>query len=193
MEANRAWLERWRGAIDAVVRDRVELYESVKCPGNAGPPEAEIRAFVETCLLKLGRLPSDEEDAARWEGQDLAIAGLTPRKRAKLGLDVNHRIGRYRVRATYLSAIETHGWDFDQGAGWYLVVLNPSIEWRFNDPAGPYLSPEDAIRRRVLSRRAGVTMKAGPFDRADVSNGRTRGRGPCPSGAYPVLERRGAR
>ena len=63
----------------------------------------------------------------------------------ELGLDVNGRIGRYRVRATYLSAIEAYGWDFDQGAGWYLIVLNPSDSWRFNDPAGPYLSPEDAF------------------------------------------------
>ena len=128
---------------------------------------------METCLLKLGRLPSDEEDAACWEGQDLAIAGLTPRKRAKLGLDVNHRIGRYRVRATYLSAIETHGWDFDQGAGWYLVVLNPSTRVAVQRPGRPVPLTRGRDRRRVVPRRAGVTM-TNPFDRADVSNGRTR-------------------
>ncbi len=145
-EESRAWLEKWRGAIDGVVRGRLEELDEVsERDEHWRPSETDIRSFVETCLLKLGRLPHAEECPEHWAGKDLAVAGLTPRRRAKVGLDVNGRIGRYRVRATYLTPLDTYGYDFDQGAGWYLVVLNPSIEWRFNDPAGPYLSPEDAF------------------------------------------------
>ncbi len=144
-EENREWLEKWRAAIEHEVRDRVELHESVKAEGEVWPSEGELRSFVEACLLKLGRLPREDEDAQRWDGKNLSVAKLTRARRAKLGLDVTSRIGRYHVRASYLSAIEAHGWDFDQGAGWYLYVTNPHPDWRFNDPAGPHLTPEEAI------------------------------------------------
>lgn len=145
VEQNRKWLERWRGAIEAEVRGRVALHEEVTAAGEVSPTEDEHRAFVESCLLKLGRLPREDEDATRWDGKDLAIAGLTRTRRAKVGLDVDGKIGRYHVRATYLSPLDIYGYDFDQGAGWYLNVLNPNINWTFNDPAGPYLSADDAI------------------------------------------------
>lgn len=145
-EERRAWLERWRGAIGAVVRSRLEALDEVSDRDEHWrPTEAQIRSFVETCLLKLGRLPHDDEEAGHWAGEDLVVEGLTPRRRSKVGLDVNRRIGRYRVRATYLAPLDTYGYDFDEGAGWYLVVLNPDIGWISNDPAGPYLSPEEAI------------------------------------------------
>lgn len=145
MEGNGAWLEKWRGAIEAFVRARVALYDRVKVAGETWPTEGEIRAFAEACVLKLGRLPREDEDESCWDGSDLSIAGLTPTRREKVGLDVTDRIGRYRVRVSYLSAIEAFGWDFGEGAGWYLHVTNPHPDWRFNDPVGPYLDPEDAI------------------------------------------------
>jgi hypothetical protein len=144
-EGRRAWIAKWRDAIELEVRTRVGLYARVRAAGEVWPEEGEIRSFVETCVLKLGRLPRDDEDASRWDGKDLRIAGLTRARRAKVGLDVTGQIGRYRVRVSYLSAIEAHGWDFDEGAGWYLLVTNPHPGWRFNDPVGPYLSPEDAL------------------------------------------------
>lgn len=145
MEGNGAWLEKWREAIEAFVRARVALYDRVKAAGETWPTEGEFRAFAEACVLKLGRLPREDEDESCWDGSDLSIAGLTPTRREKVGLDVTDRIGRYRVRVSYLSAIEAFGWDFGEGAGWYLHVTNPHPDWRFNDPVGPYLGPEDAI------------------------------------------------
>jgi hypothetical protein len=146
MEGNGAWLEEWREAIEAFVRGRAALYDRVKGAGETfWPTEGEIRALAEACLLKLGRLPREDEDESQWDGSDLSIAGLTPARREKLGLDVTSRIGRYWVRVRYLSAVEAFGWDFNQGAGWYLHVTNPHPDWRFNDPVGPYLDPEHAI------------------------------------------------
>jgi hypothetical protein len=144
-EGNREWVMKWRAAIEGEVRSRVELYASVKAAGEVWPDEREIRSFVEFCVLKLGRLPRDDEDATRWDGKGLRVAGLTSARRQRIGLDVTSQIGRYRVRVSYLSAIEAYGWDFDQGGGWYLHVMNPHPDWRFNDPVGPHLSPEDAI------------------------------------------------
>jgi hypothetical protein len=143
-ERNRAWLAKWRGAIESEVRSRVEALTPVKGAGEVSP-DSGIRSFVEACILKLGRLPREDEDATRWDGKDLRIGGLSPARRVKAGLDVTSRIGRFRTRISYLPAIQAYGWDFDQGAGWYLQVTNPDPDWRFNDPVGPYLSPEDAI------------------------------------------------
>jgi hypothetical protein len=146
VEQHHAWLARWRGAIEEVVRTRIAALDEVSSPDEHWrPSEAEIRSFVERCVLKLGRLPLDEEDPEDWAGKDLAATRLSQARRARAGLDVDSKIGRYHVRATYLSPLDTYGYDFYQGTGWYLVVLNPNINWTFNDPAGPYLSPEDAF------------------------------------------------
>jgi hypothetical protein len=139
--SRQAWIGKWRAEIDAEVVRRAEV---------EGRPDDEVRcralrAFVETCLLTLGRMPFGSENAEAWAGAGLAGRNIGVAQRRKLRLVQSGRVRRFRVRVVFWTAANTYGYsDFGPGPGWYWIVRNPDPNWRFCDPMGPYKTPEEA-------------------------------------------------
>ena len=52
---------------------------------------------------------------------------------------------RFHVSVVFWTAADTYGYtDFGPGPGWYWIVRNPDPDWRFDDPTGPYVTPQQA-------------------------------------------------
>jgi hypothetical protein len=136
-EHDAAWLARWGAEIDAEVDRR-----------GAGAGEARrraLRAFVERCLVTVGRLPRPDESEERWDGQVLGRRKGGPAIRRKLGLLRPGRSGRFRVWVAFWTAAETYGLpDVSPGPGWYWDVSNPDPAWVMSVTMGPYRTPEEA-------------------------------------------------
>lgn len=139
IESDGAWLARWRARVDAEV-DRRATVE------GAGEEERRaLRAFVEECLLVLGRFPRPNETEASWDGASLRDVSPGPRGRQRLRLTRCRRVRRYGIRIHFWSGIDTCGYsDFGPGPGWYWLVQNPNPTWISSDPMGPYETPEEA-------------------------------------------------
>ena len=130
------WLAEWCHGIDAEVDRRAAV------DGAGEARRRLLRAFVEECLLLLGRLPRPDETEESWAGSGLRD-GSTRRRIPEL--TDSGRVGRYRIRVHFWTALDTYGYsDFGPGPGWYWVVANPNPNWRFCDPTGPYDSPRSA-------------------------------------------------
>ena len=134
-----AWLAKWTQEIDAEV-DRRGAEE------RAGEERRRaLRAFVEECLLLLGRIPRPDETPSAWDGLGLRSDPRRRVNRRKLGLERSGRVRHYDVSVHFWAAADTYGYiDFGPGPGWYWTVDNPNPDWRFCDPEGPYRTPEDA-------------------------------------------------
>ena len=134
-----AWLARWRADVDTEVDRRAAIDDAGEEHRRA------LRAFVEECLLVLGRLPRPNETAETWDGLGLREAKTRPERRRTLRLTRSGRVRRYRVKTHFWTGVDTYGYsDFGPGPGWYWVVQNPNPDWRFCDPTGPYKTPEEA-------------------------------------------------
>ncbi len=139
VDCDAAWLEKWKAGIDAEVNRRAEL------EGAGESRRRELRAFVEECLLVLGRIPRPDETPSCWDGAGVREDPPGERRRRKLGILQTGRVRRYRIRVLFWSAARTYGYsDFESGPGWYFVVANPDPSWRFCDPSGPYTTPGEA-------------------------------------------------
>ena len=134
-----AWLAKWKAEIDVEVDRRAEL------EGAGEERRRELRAFVEECLLVLGRIPRNDESPSSWDGAGSRDNPPGKRGRRKLGLTETGRVRRYRIRVHFWAASVTYGYDdFGPGPGWYFVVANPNPLWRFCDPTGSYKTPAEA-------------------------------------------------
>jgi hypothetical protein len=130
------WISEWRESIDTEVDRRA----AVDAAGESR--RRVLRAFVEECLLSLGRLPRPDETEESWDGAGLRGA---PAARRPPQLTEAGRVGKFRIRVHFWTALDTYGYsDFGPGPGWYWVVVNPDPNWRFCDPTGPYDSPKSA-------------------------------------------------
>ncbi len=137
---DRAWLEKWRSSVEEEVEARVAR------EGSGGEARrATLRAFVEECLLVLGRLPRSDEAPGSWDGVGLRERPPGWARQGKLGLRQSGRVRRFHVAVVFWTAADTYGYsDFGPGPGWYWIVRNPDPGWRFCDPTGPYATPDEA-------------------------------------------------
>jgi hypothetical protein len=141
VENDGAWLRKWGQEIEVEVERRL----AQEGPAAGESRRAALRAFVESCLLFLGRLPLPEESETGWPGAGPREKSLSPARRRALGLVRSGRVRRFRVRVVFWTGANTYGYsDFGAGPGWYWIVDNPDPNWRFCDPTGPYKTPEDA-------------------------------------------------
>jgi hypothetical protein len=150
--AVREWLSEAKSLVDAEVERR-----SVAV--IASRDLAAIRAFVETCVVALGRVPLPDETPAAWAGKDLAPDALDDGEtRQQLGLEQDDERNGYRVRVFFNSPRVAAAGEGESEPGWYLVVLNPDDDWRFNEAVGPYESAEAAWEDagRVHGERGGA-------------------------------------
>ena len=130
------WIAEWCGSID----DEVDRRAAIDGAGEAR--RRVLRTFVEECLLTLGRLPRPDETEEAWDGAGLR--GIPAARRPPQLTDAG-RVGKFRIRVHFWTALDTYGYsDFGPGPGWYWVVANPDPNWRFCDPTGPYDSPKSA-------------------------------------------------
>jgi hypothetical protein len=139
LDANQEWLEKHRTAVDAEVDRRAAV-------SGAGEEERRrLRAFVEECLLTLGRLPRPGETAGAWEGAGVAGRDLGERERRRLRLAQSGRVGRFHVWVRFWNGAESLGrGEFGSGVGWYWDVSNPDPLWIMNGTMGPRASAGDA-------------------------------------------------
>jgi hypothetical protein len=139
LKGNAAWLARWHAEIDAEVDRRA----SVTGAGETG--RRAVRAFVEECLLTLGRLPRSDETDERWDGIAVRDREPTDAQRRKLGMRRAGRSGRFHVWVRFWTAAEACGRaDFGGGPGWYWDVTNPDPGWLVNGVMGPCKSSQEA-------------------------------------------------
>lgn len=139
LDANRVWLEKHRSAVDAEVDRRAGGSTSGERARRA------IRAFVEECLLTLGRLPRPDESAERWDGAGLAGRDLGARAQRRVGIHQTGRSGKFHVWVHYWDgAGSIDRGDFGSGAGWYWDVTNPDPGWITNGVMGPCDSADEA-------------------------------------------------
>jgi hypothetical protein len=140
VRSDREWLSTWRAEVDAEVDRRAAL------AGAGEEARRGIRAFVEECVLALGRVPRPDETAEQWDGLTLRDVAPGPRKLRRLGLLQTGRVRRYRVWVRFRTSVESFGWIDGQGPGWYWDVMNPSPAWMVDATMGPYLTAERAWR-----------------------------------------------
>jgi len=134
------WLLKWRKEIETEVERRAALEGQ-----ETGELErATLRAFVEECVLLLGRLPRSEESRSAWDGPRLRDRPSSERWRRRLGTLQSGRTGKYFVQVRFRSCVDAFGQDSSAVAGWYWDVLNPDPGWLNNDEMGPYDSDEEA-------------------------------------------------
>lgn len=138
---NQAWLVKWRPEIDEEVARRAELEgrggDEVRCRAH--------RAFLETCLLTLGRMPHGSENAECWAGAGLEAQTIGRAQQRKLRLVQSGRVGKFRVRVLFWSAAYTsRSGDTSPGPGWYWVTCNPDPGWMVDGAMGPYESDTKA-------------------------------------------------
>jgi hypothetical protein len=136
-----AWLQKWRPEIEAEVERRV----AKEGPAGGEHRRTAQRAFIEQCLLVLGRLPRPDESETAWDGGGLGEKPFGQGRRRRLKLLQSGRVRRFRIRVVFWTGADTYGYsDFGAGPGWYWIVRNPDPDWRFSDPMGPYKTPEEA-------------------------------------------------
>ena len=133
------WLALWRSEVDAEVDRRASLTDTGEVMRRA------LRAFVEECLLTLGRLPRVDETGECWDGTVLRTREPGARTLRRLGLHRTGRVRRFHVRIRFRPAVDCCGYsDFGSGPGWYWDVTNPDPAWMNNCTMGPYKTPEEA-------------------------------------------------
>jgi hypothetical protein len=135
------WLQKWRTAIETEVERRAALEG-----GNTGDPRrAKLRAFVEECVLLLGRLPRPGESESAWDGPRFREHPSSERWRRRLGVLQSGRSGKHFVQVRFRSCADAFGGGHSSaGPGWFWDVLNPDPGWLNNDEMGPYDSDQDA-------------------------------------------------
>jgi hypothetical protein len=141
-EARVRWLAKWARAVDE------ELQRQLVSPLTSAEPEnirsQAIRAWIEAHLCSAGCLPAGEYGLSPKSHED-DLGGAAHATEASSSSTVEDSVGRFEVQVYFVTPDETVGDDaIASEAGWYFAVLNPDSEWRFNDPEGPYLSPDHA-------------------------------------------------
>jgi hypothetical protein len=140
------WLQKWRKKIEVEVERRAALEGR-----DTGEPRREkLRAFVEECVLLLGRLPRPGESESAWDGPRLREHPSSKRWRRRLGVLQSGRSGKHFVQVRFRSCVDAFCTDAfgggysSTGLGWYWDVLNPDPGWLSNDEMGPYDSDQEA-------------------------------------------------
>jgi hypothetical protein len=138
---DREWIENHAAEVDAEVDRRATAI-------GAGERERRaLRAFVEGCLVALGRLPRPSETPGHWDGAGLAGRDPGRRELRRLGLLQTGRSGKFRVWVRYRSGADAIGrGDFGSGVGWYWDVTNPDPGWLVDGVMGPCDSAAEAWR-----------------------------------------------
>ncbi|HET8723862.1 MAG TPA: hypothetical protein VFM53_06610 [Anaeromyxobacteraceae bacterium] len=136
---DREWVEEHAAEVDAEVDRRATGV-------GAGEQERRtLRAFVEGCLVALGRLPRPGETPGHWDGAGLAGRDLGRRELRRLGLLQTGRSGKFHVWVRYRSGADAVGrGDFGSGVGWYWDVTNPDPCWLVDGVMGPCRSASEA-------------------------------------------------
>lgn len=139
LDADRAWVEDHRAEVDAEVDRRAAG------AGAGEPSRRAIRAFVEECLLRIGRLPRPDETPEAWDGAGIAGRDLDLRTQRRLGIHQTGRAGKFHVWVHYWDGAGALGrGDFGSGAGWYWDVTNPDPGWIVDGIMGPCDSADAA-------------------------------------------------
>ena len=139
LKSDAGWLATWRSELDAEVDRRASV------EGTGEVVRRAIRAFVEECLLTLGRLPRVDETEERWDGAVLRTREPGARTLRKLRLHQTGRVRRFHVWVRFRSADDSYGTsDSGSGPGWYWDVTNPNPAWMNNCTMGPYKTAEEA-------------------------------------------------
>jgi hypothetical protein len=143
LERRRAWLGRWRDEIEAILERRMAAEERERGSVDAGRREAH-RAAVEEFVAVRGRLPVAGEAGAGWSEE--IPGGRRPgvAARRRMGILLDGRTRTHRLHLFYVSPSESLCGGQDE-VGWYFLVTDPDDSWLFNDPAGPYRSPGEAM------------------------------------------------
>jgi hypothetical protein len=133
------WLAKWRSEVDAEVDRRARLADTGEVQRRA------LRAFVEECLLTLGRLPRVDETGECWDGAVLRTREPGARTLRRLGLHQTGRVRRFHVWVRFRTAADSYGHsDLGPGPGWYWDVTNPDPAWLVDGTMGPYKTSEKA-------------------------------------------------
>jgi len=139
LRSNAEWLATWRSEVDAEVDRRASGVEAGEVARRA------LRAFVEECLLTLGRLPRVDDTEERWDGTVLRTRAPGARTLRKLGLHQTGRVRRYHVSVRFRPAADSYGYsERGSGPGWFWDVTNPDPAWMDNSTMGPYQTSETA-------------------------------------------------
>jgi hypothetical protein len=139
LKSDAAWLALWRSGVDAEVDRRASV------AGTGEVLRRTLRAFVEECLLTLGRLPRGDETGECWDGAVLRTREPGARTLRRLGLHRTNRVRRFHVWVRFRTSADSYGYsDFGSGPGWYWDVTNPDPAWMNNCAMGPYKTPEEA-------------------------------------------------
>jgi len=139
LKSDADWLATWRTEVDAEVDRRALLADTGEVMRRA------LRAFVEECLLTLGRLPRVDETRECWDGAVLRTRAPGARTLRRLGLHQTGRVRRFHAWVRFRTAADSYGYsDYGSGPGWYWDVANPDPRWLNNCTMGPYKTSEEA-------------------------------------------------